>query len=224
MALSHPELVQIAADWARTVMMAQVVIEEGYQRWGSGERADVLFIKDGQLSGAVECKTSLSDFHADHEKSWRQTDQGMGEYRYYCCEPGIIGHEHLNDSGWGLLLVNQDRDGKFHLLEDQESSVFVPDLKAERNLLSKAYADVHFQLSPRQAKGDGVKRTWASEVIENVTSDGCFATEAVIGTDWKDHFPNRGVAVRYIEGLCEKRVFAEVTSSVEGGKLFLRLA
>lgn len=53
----------------------------------------------------MEAKTSLNDFRADLKKPFRVYPQnGMGQARYYICEPGIIMENDLPER-WGLLHV-----------------------------------------------------------------------------------------------------------------------
>ena len=53
----------------------------------------------------MEAKTSLNDFRADLKKPFRVYPQkGMGLYRYYICEPGVITEDDLPER-WGLLYV-----------------------------------------------------------------------------------------------------------------------
>lgn len=50
----------------------------------------------------VECKVSRSDFLSDKKKPHRQCSAiGMGSFRFYFCQPGIINVEDLPEK-WGL--------------------------------------------------------------------------------------------------------------------------
>lgn len=56
----------------------------------------------------IECKTSHDDFIADKKKPFRRHySQGMGNFRYYLCQKGIIRPEELLE-GWGLIYVHND--------------------------------------------------------------------------------------------------------------------
>ena len=62
----------------------------------------------------IEVKVSRSDFIADSKKYFRQyPNEGMGDYRYYCCPEGLIKPEELPDN-WGLLYEN---DGVIRLIK-----------------------------------------------------------------------------------------------------------
>ena len=51
----------------------------------------------------IEVKVSRSDFLADAKKEFRQNpEQGLGEFRFYCCPDGLIGVDEVPEN-WGLL-------------------------------------------------------------------------------------------------------------------------
>lgn len=72
-----------------------------------GEIADAIGIKtaDGTETIVVEVKTSRADFRADAKKVFRvNSEQGMGNYRYYLCPEGLIKESEL-PTKWGLIYV-----------------------------------------------------------------------------------------------------------------------
>lgn len=103
--LSHAALVDRARQWLSGINSAFVVTEfvtAGCEIPDAmGWRCDTTFL--------VECKTSRSDFLADRAKSFRRwPSHGMGEFRYFMCEPGVIRPDDLPEK-WGLLYVGAKR-------------------------------------------------------------------------------------------------------------------
>lgn len=75
----------------------------------------------------IEVKVSRSDFLADSKKIFRQhPEQGLGEYRYYCCPEGLIGIDDL-PANWGLLY---EIDGNIKVVKQAERQV--ADYRSER--------------------------------------------------------------------------------------------
>ena len=71
----------------------------------SGEQPDALGFRTN-CSILIECKASRSDFLADRKKRFRKDPSlGVGDWRFYMCEPAVINVEDLPD-GWGLLWVH----------------------------------------------------------------------------------------------------------------------
>jgi hypothetical protein len=98
MAVTHKELVEIAAQWlwksGNSVVITELCI--------SGEEPDAIGWR-GWHSTLIECKASLSDFKADAKKAFRKyAEIGIGQKRYYCVPKGLIKKEDL-PHGWGLL-------------------------------------------------------------------------------------------------------------------------
>jgi hypothetical protein len=62
----------------------------------------------------IEAKASRADFLADRKKRFRiRPEMGMGDWRFFICEPGIISVEELPE-GWGLLHAKGSRVHKVH--------------------------------------------------------------------------------------------------------------
>lgn len=72
----------------------------------STEQTDV-FGWNYWTSVLIEVKMSRSDFLADFKKPFRANpEEGVGEFRYYCCPTGVIKVEDVPDK-WGLLYEYQ---------------------------------------------------------------------------------------------------------------------
>ena len=99
MADLHDQLVEAGKRWLQRTH--PIVISELAT---SGEEPDVIGWHQG-LSTLIECKASVSDFHADRKKMFRQFPQfGVGNYRWFLTLPGLIKVESLPDK-WGLLEI-----------------------------------------------------------------------------------------------------------------------
>lgn len=100
---THRELCEIAERWLLGTAKCRVAIAEP-NCIATYEQPDAIGFK---ASGSilVEAKTSRADFRADANKPFRVTPtEGMGNERFYICEPGIISVEDLPEK-WGLLHV-----------------------------------------------------------------------------------------------------------------------
>lgn len=126
MSMTHTECVEAAAQYIGK--RCPVTLPEFFS-WNA-ELPDVIgFNRDRSL--LVECKVSRSDFLSDKKKHFRIfPDQGMGDYRYYCCPKGMIKKEELPE-GWGLLYVYPSG----HVRQIVESQWHDKNLKAEHYLL-----------------------------------------------------------------------------------------
>lgn len=72
---------------------------------GTGELPDAIGFRNG-VSCLIEAKVSHSDFVADAKKHFRiNPQQGMGDWRFFICPPGLIMPDEL-PIGWGLLYAN----------------------------------------------------------------------------------------------------------------------
>jgi len=79
----------------------------------TGEKPDAIGFRNG-ASCLIEVKCSRSDFLADRKKHFRVSPHvGMGDWRFFMCEPGIINAVDLPD-GWGLLHVVGRKVVKVH--------------------------------------------------------------------------------------------------------------
>lgn len=74
----------------------------------AGEVPDVIGFR-GSVSYLIEAKTSLSDFYSDRLKPWRcGKNSGMGNFRYYISQKGIIPVNKIPDN-WGLLEIIENK-------------------------------------------------------------------------------------------------------------------
>lgn len=96
----HSDLVALGAKWLRKNGFSVVATE--LAALGCRERADVVGFRSS-CSTLVEVKVSRGDFLADAKKpERRQSDAGIGLYRFYLSPPEVIGPSDL-PAKWGLL-------------------------------------------------------------------------------------------------------------------------
>ena len=95
--MKHSEIVDRAGRWLANrcaIVLTELV--------SGSETADAIGWDSAQ-SILIEAKTSHSDFKADAKKYFRHyPEMGMGQIRYYICEPGIIAPAEVPEP-WGLL-------------------------------------------------------------------------------------------------------------------------
>jgi len=95
--MTHDDLVQRAAKWLKRDHCIVVTELTDY------ESADAIGYRANGLSTLIECKTSVSDFRADSNKSFRtDVEAGMGYTRYYLTPKGLL-NPFLIPKQWGLL-------------------------------------------------------------------------------------------------------------------------
>lgn len=103
-ALSHDELCVIACNFLRIEGFKVAFHDRFRPKTQYGERPDAIGFRGG-VSCLIEVKCSRSDLRADMKKRFRVApEKGMGDWRFYLSEPGIIEVSDLPD-GWGLLHV-----------------------------------------------------------------------------------------------------------------------
>ncbi|EFI5755751.1 hypothetical protein GW233_20920 [Escherichia coli] len=110
---THRELCELACRFLRNNGF-KVVFGDRFHAWTPcGEHPDALGFRNG-ASCLIEVKCSRSDFLADRKKVFRaEPEKGMGDWRFYLCEPGVITVDDL-PAGWGLLYVINGRVRKIH--------------------------------------------------------------------------------------------------------------
>jgi len=108
--MTHAELVQRARHWLSNTVKCRFVFCEYGERYGEVPDA-IGWVKEYRNrsitypSYLIECKISKADFMGDQGKPFRKNPMlGMGNYRYYLSEPGVIDPTWLPDQ-WGLLYV-----------------------------------------------------------------------------------------------------------------------
>lgn len=106
--MTHEDLVKRAVAWLRKASRIHGACGVAVPELVSvcSESPDAIGWRAGGFSVMVECKVSRSDFFADQKKG--RQDRGVGSYRYYLCEPGIIRPEDLPPY-WGLLYCRGSR-------------------------------------------------------------------------------------------------------------------
>jgi len=103
--MNHAELCESACKWLKRIGCRAIISEMSS---AAQEEPDAIGWKNG-ISILVECKTSLSDFRRDQYKFWRRSPKyGMGDWRFYMCEPEVIKKEHITND-WGLVYVEGKR-------------------------------------------------------------------------------------------------------------------
>ncbi|EJY7599015.1 ead/Ea22-like family protein [Salmonella enterica] len=103
-ALSHDELCVIACNFLRIEGFKVAFHDRFRPKTQYGERPDAIGFHGG-VSCLIEVKCSRSDLRTDMKKRFRVApEKGMGDWRFYLSEPGIIEVSDLPD-GWGLLHV-----------------------------------------------------------------------------------------------------------------------
>ena len=87
MNMTHDEMVLRVASWMNKT--SKVVLRDA-MRTINKEQPDVMAWKTN-ISILIEVKTTRADFLADKRKSFRKNpSEGMGDWRFYACEPGVI--------------------------------------------------------------------------------------------------------------------------------------
>lgn len=103
---THSQLVKIAYEWMHKRSIAKVAIRELNTNCCNREYPDVIGFTGRGHSVLIEVKISRADFLSDKNKLFRKNpEQGMGDYRFYCCPSGLIKLDDLPDN-WGLIYVN----------------------------------------------------------------------------------------------------------------------
>ena len=123
--MTHADLVQRARRWLTNTQGCSVVVTAGSIL--CDEIPDALGWVGRGTSWLVECKASRADFRRDKHKGHRSPLRlGLGSYRYYLAEPGVIPVDELLD-GWGLLecrpkqirvIKHSERDGKKSMVNE----------------------------------------------------------------------------------------------------------
>ncbi|ELD0488162.1 hypothetical protein QUQ58_004797 [Escherichia coli] len=110
---THKELCELACCFFHNHGFKVVFSACFYAQASFGECPSVLGFRNG-ASCLIEVICSRSDFLADQKKVFRaEPEKGMGDWRFYLCEPGVITVDDL-PTGWGLLYVINGRVRKVH--------------------------------------------------------------------------------------------------------------
>lgn len=113
MALTHKELCLLGYKFLKNNGFKVAFHDSFVAAIASGEQPDAIGFRS-LTSCLIEAKCSRSDFLADKKKRFRQNPSlGMGDWRFFLCEQGLIKVEELPE-GWGLLEVKGKRVYKTH--------------------------------------------------------------------------------------------------------------
>lgn len=113
MALTHHELCQIAYKFLKRNGFKVCFHDRFVAVTSTGEQPDAMGFRNS-ASCLIEAKCSRADLLADRKKRFRKNPSlGMGDWRFFISEPGIISIEDL-PPGWGLLHVVNGRVRKVH--------------------------------------------------------------------------------------------------------------
>ncbi len=100
--LSHSELCRMACEFLRREGFRIAFDDRFRARTRHGELPDAIGFRNG-ASCLIEVKCSRGDFLKDGKKKFRIVpEKGMGDWRFFLAEPGIIQICDLPE-GWGLL-------------------------------------------------------------------------------------------------------------------------
>jgi len=151
--MTHDDLVSVAERW---------LMSQGCSFCFTGlvslasEIPDAIGFKDYSI--LIECKASRSDFLSDGKKIFRRyPERGVGDVRFYMCEPGIINICDLPKK-WGLLYVYGPRRVK--KVMGLKSNVLTNDFAFEKNI----YAEWVMMKS-------ALRRIWNKSGFKDVYSD-----------------------------------------------------
>ena len=142
--MTHDELVGHAKRWLKSINCRALISELAS---AAEEEPDAIGWRSG-VSILVECKASRSDFLADKKKKWRiKPSKGMGSWRFFMCEAGLIKPEELPEK-WGLVYVIGK---KFEIVEPnvigncwfREAVPFKPNMRHEIDLLVSAFSRIN---------------------------------------------------------------------------------
>lgn len=87
----------------------------------------------------IECKADRADFLSDKKKFFRRNNKyGMGQYRFYLVNDGIVSEEEIPE-GWGLLVA---KSNSIHIIKD--SHVFDYSEKSEKRFLISLLRRISF--------------------------------------------------------------------------------
>lgn len=142
---SHAELVDLAEKWL--IRKCGFAFKELATL--SMEIPDAIGFRY-DVSVMIECKTTFADFKQDFKKRFRiHSEEGVGKFRYYLCENGIIQLTDLPPK-WGLLWVSEKgriivkKGPKGNTWSDQ-NFIFKRNRVAEASLMYSALRRLHLQ-------------------------------------------------------------------------------
>lgn len=118
----------------------------------SGEIVDALGFKS-QISTLVECKASRADFLVDKNKHFRkESHKGVGQQRYYLCEPDIIKPEDL-PAKCGKLFITKEH--AFNHANEEHPNWEKPEMQKRKGWITPyGFADFTEPVTYKQACED----------------------------------------------------------------------
>ena len=132
--VTHDELSLIVAKWlkkhSQNILIPNCATIAVDMKTLEQEKPDVIGW-NGCSSTMIEVKVGRGDFLQDFKKPFRQIcENGVGQFRYYCCPSGLIKENEI-PSKWGLLYLNNKN--KIEIVKVAE--IQQANLHAERNML-----------------------------------------------------------------------------------------
>ena len=112
MALTHRELCQIAYKFLKRNGFKVCFHDRFIAVTSTGEQPDAMGFRNS-ASCLIEAKCSRADLLADRKKRFRKNPSlGMGDWRFFISEPGIISVEDL-PPGWDYFTLLTEEYGKY---------------------------------------------------------------------------------------------------------------
>ena len=106
--MTHADLVERAAKWLKNYFHCRVPISEHVACTDTGETPDAIGWVFNKCI-LIECKASISDFHADKRKrARRRSYPALGHWRFYLTPPGLLAKSEIIN-GWGVYEVHGRR-------------------------------------------------------------------------------------------------------------------
>ncbi len=146
--MNHRELVKVAERWLYNTVRCGVVFTEFVT--AVPEIPDAFGLRS-DYTILVECKASRTDFFADKKKLFRRIpEQGIGDFRFFLCEEGLIKPEELPEK-WGLLYWNGKKVKKIIAPKGNvwyrtgETMRFEKNIDAEYRMMYSALRRIHLQ-------------------------------------------------------------------------------
>ncbi|MDI7491682.1 MULTISPECIES: hypothetical protein [Cronobacter] len=170
MPLTHDELCQIACRFLQNNGF-KVAFHDRFRAWtNTGEQADAIGFRNG-ASCLIEAKCSRADLLADRKKPFRiEPEKGMGDWRFFISEPGIVGVDDL-PPGWGLLHVVKGRVIKVHGWPVGNCAWCVTDEKPFR-ANKQAECDYMFSALRRMDLRGHLKEVYDGVIVNSVETGG----------------------------------------------------
>ena len=137
---NHKELVAVAAAQLKRWRCMPICTEMVTQN-RSGEIPDAIGWT-ARASILIECKASRSDFLADRDKLFRYIlpDRGVGDFRFYFTNPGVIINENEIPNGWGVYEVIDGKPKyKFGVRYSNAANIPLHGNKCEEVTLLRSY-------------------------------------------------------------------------------------